>query len=178
MKRKRTQTQETDVNNPKEKEERREKNRIFGYFILLVLLLFLCILFHSCRARDEPEPFLDRVYEEDKHHSTLDLVPTGENKRLNLAISDQYVVTDEEPVFYIGYPEENQYDVVFSLLDKTGSTMYQTKFVAPGTNVAIDGSSFLTKGEQTIDCLVSIYDHDNGALVSDCVTVVLNLNYQ
>lgn len=175
MKRKTTQAQNTTANNQSKEEKKR---RIIGYLIIVILLLLFCVFLRSCQARDEPAPTVDRIYEEDQHRSTVDLVPTGENKRLNLAISDQYVLTEEEPVFYIGYPEENVYDVVFSLLDDTGSPMYQTKYIAPGTNVAIDGSSFLPKGEQTVDCQVSIYDHDSGALISDCVTVVLNLNYQ
>lgn len=162
----------------KEKERKGFRRGIVATVIILIIIL-CCLFLRSCgNARDKPASTTDRAYEDDVHRSTVDLVPSGENKRLNLAISDQYVLTEEEPVFYIGYPAENQYDVVFTFLSADRETLYQTKYIAPGTNVAIDGSTFLEKGVQTMDCQVSIYDHESGALISDCVTVVLNLNYQ
>ncbi len=54
----------------------------------------------------------------------------------------------------------------------------ETDYVAPGTNVAIDVTGTIPKGEQTVDCLVSIFDHETGALISNCTTIVLNISYQ
>lgn len=107
-----------------------------------------------------------------------DVIPSQENKRLSLAISDGYRITDEHPVFYIGFPEENIFDVVLTLKDLDGTELYQTNYIAPGTNVAFDGTTFLTKGDQQVECLVSIYSHESGALISDCTTVVLNIKYE
>ena len=44
--------------------------------------------------------------------------------------------------------------------------------------LSIDGTVFLEKGEQQLECLVSVYQQDSGVLVSDCTTVVLDINYQ
>ena len=118
------------------------------------------------------------IYEEDCRPDTEDIVPTDENKRLCLAICDSYQISEEHPVFYIGFPEENIYDVVFTLKDAAGKELYRTNYVAPGTNTAIDGTAFLEKGSQQVECLVSVYDHDSGVLISDCTTVVLNINYE
>ncbi len=93
-------------------------------------------------------------------------------------MAQNYRISDDKPYFYIGFPEENAYDVVFTMLGADGEELYRTDYVAPGTSVAVDGTAFLAKGERKVDCLVSIYDRDSGALVSDCTTVVLNVSYK
>ena len=121
---------------------------------------------------------MERVYEEDRHAEYPVLVPDAANKRLNLALSDNYLISEDSPFFYIGFPKENIYDVIFTLKGGDGQELYRTGYVAPGTNVAIDGTGFLGRGEQKIDCLVSVYDHESGTLISDCTTVVLNIKFE
>lgn len=164
-------------NSSTEKKSRKKKAAAILLLIFILILIILC--FRSCRARDEPLPDdAERVYEEDHGRDADASVPAGGEKRLNLAVAGRYRITDEKPCFYIGFPAENAYDVVFALKDGAGNELYKTNYVSAGTNVAIDGTAFLHKGEQKIDCLVSVYDHDTGALVSDCTTVVLNINYE
>lgn len=161
----------------KEKEGKKRRKKFLALALFLLILLILCL--RSCRARDEPLPDdPDRVYEEDSSRDADDAVPAGEEKRLNIAVSENYRITDGNPYFYIGFPEENAYDAVFTLKDTAGKELYRTDYVAAGTNVAIDGTAFLRKGEQKVDCVVSVYERDTGALVSDCTTVVLNISYQ
>lgn len=171
------------ANNTKDENDeagRRKKPTIL-FIILIVIIVLICLFLRSCRARDEPLPKphqdTERVYEDDVEKETV-IKPTKENKRLNLAISEHYRISDEKPVFYIGFPEENIFDVVLTLKDGDGKELYKTNYIAPGTNVAIDGTAFLSKGEQKVDCLVSIYDHENGYLISECTTVVLNMIYE
>lgn len=157
----------------------REKRDIVRFILLVIILILILLCFRSCRARDKPAPGdVERVYEEDHGRGGGSLTPAAEGGRLNLAVSECYRITDERPYFYIGFPKENAYDVVFTLKDADGNELYRTDYVSAGTNVAIDGTAFLPKGEQKVDCLVSIYDRDSGALVSDCTTVVLNVSYQ
>lgn len=158
------------------KKKDKKKWLIFPLFFLLILLILICLLLHSCQIWDNPLP--DKVYEEDVTSNYGMVVYSNESKRVNLAISGNYRITDEHPVFYIGFPKENNFDVVFTLKDLNGTQLYQTDYVAPGTNVAIDGTTFLEKGEQQIECLVSIYQQDLGNLVSDCTTMILNIHYE
>lgn len=157
----------------------RKKGHLVRFILLIIILILILLCLRSCRARDEPVPEdVERVYEEDHSRESGSFVPAAEGGRLNLAVSECYRITDERPYFYIGFPKENVYDVVFTLKDADGNELYRTDYVSAGTNVAIDGTAFLPKGEQEVDCLVSIYDRDSGALVSDCTTVVLNVSYQ
>lgn len=146
--------------------------------ILIGMVILVGLLYFFGRARDEPAPDPEIVYEEDCRPDTEEIVPTDANKRLCLAICDSYRISEEHPVFYIGFPEENIYDVVFTLKDAAGKELYRTNYIAPGTNTAIDGTTFLDKGSQQVECLVSVYNHDSGVLISDCTTVVLNINYE
>ena len=164
-----------------QKKERtgRGKRKWILLAVLIGIAVVSCVLLRSCRARDEP--FLidtpERIYEENVTVEK-DVTPSPENKRLNLAISDSYRISEEHPLFYIGCPEENIYDVILTIKGDDGEELYKTNYIAPGTNVAIDGTAFLEKGKHKLNCLVSIYNHDTGMLVSDCTTVVLNLNYE
>lgn len=156
----------------------RRKRRFIKVLVIIILLILLCLCFRSCRARDEPLTTQNRIYEEDCTPEYEDVIPSEENKRLSLAISGSYRITDENPVFYIGFPEENIFDVVLAIRDTEGQELYQSNYIAPGTNVAIDGTAFLEKGNQQVECLVSIYNHASGILISDCTTVVLNIKYE
>lgn len=166
----------------RKKKKQREKT-IFRFLIILIIIIILCLFFRSCRARDKPAPKPDRIYEE---NCTITLKPDKEDsliaedtsKRLNLAVAREYHISDEEPLFYISYPEENIYDVVFTLKDTNDNEIYRTGYIEPGTNVAIDGAAFLKKGEQEINCVVYVYNRDSGCLLSDCTTVVLAICYE
>lgn len=163
----------------KEKKKKQREKTILRFLIILIIIIILCLFFRSCRARDKPAPKPDRIYEED---CTRTLKPDKEacvpEERLNLVVAKEYHISDKEPLFYISYPEDNVYDVVFTLKDTKGSELYQTGYVAPGTNVAINGTAFLEKGKQEINCVVAIYSRDFGRLVFDCTTVVLNVCYE
>ena len=179
--------EDDDMNIVEEKDKRNENRRNRGKrrkkTVLLVLavalLLLMSILFlRSCRARDEPLPDTQRTYEESRRPVRDCPVPTEENKRLNLALSDSYHISEEHPLFYIGFPEENIFDVVFMIKDSKGNVLYETDYVKPGTNVAIDGTAFLEKGDWQVDCLVSVFNHETGVLISDCTIIVLNICYE
>lgn len=161
-----------------EKKKEQRKKTVIHFLIALVMIVIICLLFRFSRARDElaPTPTLDRVYEED---CTTTPKPTEDAaKRLNLAVAGEYHISDEEPLFYIGYLKDNVYDVVFTLNEADDNELYKANFVAPGTNVAIDGTAFLEKGQQKVNCLVGIYTKDRGQLISNCTTVVLNVCYE
>lgn len=162
-----------------EKKKKQKEKTILRFLIILIIIMILCLFFRSCRARDKPAPKPDRIYEEDCTRTSKPdkeaCVPEG---RLNLAVAKEYHISDEEPLFYISYPENNAYDVVFTLKDTKGSVLYQTGYAAPGTNVAIDGTAFLEKGKQEINCVAGIYSRDSGRLVSDCTTIILNICYE
>lgn len=162
-----------------EKERRKWRRRIVNTILMVIIIILILLCFRSCRARDEPLPDdTERIYEEDCRPGREDEVPGADGGRLNIAVAQNYRISDDKPYFYIGFPEENAYDVVFTMLGADGEELYRTDYVAPGTSVAVDGTAFLAKGEWKVDCLVSIYDRDSGALVSDCTTVVLNVSYK
>ena len=180
-----TKMKETEFNDEEEKQEteqseKKEKKKwsFLWIYLLLILLILVCLFLRSCQIWDKPIPEPDRVYEEDVTPNRATVLYSDENRRVNLAISGSYRISDEYPLFYIGFPEENIFDVVFTLKDLDGRQLYQTDYIAPGTSVAIDGTVFLEKGEQQLECLVSVYQQDSGVLVSDCTTVVLDINYQ
>lgn len=134
--------EDDDMNIVEEKDKRNENRRNRGKgrkkTVLLVLavavLLLMSILFlRSCRARDEPLPDTQRTYGESRQSVRDCPVPTEENKRLNLALSDSYHISEEHPLFYIGFPEENIFDVVFTIKDSKGNVLYETDYVKPGS---------------------------------------------
>lgn len=162
-----------------EKERRKRRRRIANAILTVIIIILILLCFRSCRARDEPLPDdTERTYEKDCRPGREDEVPGADGRRLNIAVAQDYHISDDKPYFYIGFPEENAYDVVFTMLGADGEELYRTDYVAPGTSVAVDGTAFLEKGERKVDCLVSVYDRDSGALVSDCTTVVLNVSYK
>jgi len=162
-----------------EKERRKRRRRIVNTILIVLIIILILLCFRSCRARDEPLPDdTKRLYEEDCRPGREDEALGAAEGRLNIAVAQNYRISDDKPYFYIGFPDENAYDVVFTMLGADGEELYRTDYVAPGTSVAVDGTAFLAKGERKVDCLVSIYDRDSGALVSDCTTVVLNVSYK
>lgn len=171
--------EDSDSEKKKEEEQKEKKRRRRNLFLILILILLLILFLRSCRARDEPQPDdTKKIYEENRSRDMDDGIPQGDGKRLNIAVSETYRISRGNPYFYIGFPKENIYDAVFTLKDAAGKELYRTNYVAAGTNVAIDGTAFLEKGEQEIDCVVSVYERDTGELISDCTSVVLNISYQ
>lgn len=178
----------------KRAKKRKRKQRIVAVILGALIVILIVLSLRSCRQEYGPYPGTekgteresetDRVYEEDGGNTSesgsgvTEVTPTKANRRLNLALSDGYRITDEHPLFYIGYPMDNVFDVVFTLKDSEGRELYKTNYVAPGTNVAIDGTAFLGKGEYKLDCLVAVYDHDSGAAVSECTTIELKIKYE
>ena len=115
----------------------RKKRRFWKVLVTIILRILLSLCFRSCQARDEPLPTPDRIYEEDYTPSYEDVIPSEGNKRLSLAISYSYRITDENPVFYIGFPEENIFDVVLTIRDTQGQERYKTNYIALRINVLI-----------------------------------------
>ena len=163
----------------RERDRKKDWRRMVIVLLLAVLIVLLGVLFlRSCRARDEPVPDTQRTYEESRIPVRDCPVPSEKNKRLNLALSDCYHISEEHPLFYMGFPEENIFDVVFIIKNTEGNVLYETDYVKPGTNVAIDGTAFLEKGDWQLDCLVCVFNHETGRMISDCTTIVLNVSYQ
>lgn len=161
-----------------DKDKKKLKRDVILLIVIFILIILLCLFLRSCGTGNETVAETERVYEENCTSSYGNPIPSEENKRLNIALSESYHITEEHPVFYIGFPEENIFDVVFTIKDMEGNELYRTQYVAPGTNVGIDGTKFLEKGKQQVECLISVYCHDLGTLISDCTTVVLNINYE
>ncbi|MDE5590045.1 MAG: hypothetical protein K2J60_13065 [Acetatifactor sp.] len=161
-----------------EKDPCRKCSRWLTVICLLVLLILLCLLFKSCGAGGTPVVEVDRLYETDIAPVPSEIIPSVENRRVNLIISEKYRITDDKPLLYVRFPEENIFDVVFTLKDADGETLYRTDYVAPGTTAGIDGTAFLEKGSWMLDCVVSVYDRESGSLLSDCTTVVFDVDYQ
>lgn len=161
-----------------EKDPCRKCRRWLTVICLLVLLILLCLLFRSCGTGGVPMVEVDRLYETDVAPLSSEIIPSEENRRVNLIISEKYRITDDKPLLYIRFPEENIFDVVFTLKDADGKTLYQTDYVAPGTTAGIDGTAFLEKGSWKLDCDVSVYDRGSGTLLSDCTTIVFDVDYQ
>lgn len=156
----------------------RKCSRWLTVICLLVLLILLCLLFKSCGGESAPAVEVDRLYETDIAPVPSEIIPSAENRRVNLIISEKYRITDDKPFLYVRFPEENIFDVVFTLKDADGETLYRTDYVAPGTTAGIDGTAFLEKGSWKLDCVVSVYDRESGSLLSDCTTVVFDVDYQ
>lgn len=161
-----------------EKERGKRRRRTAGVILIVLIILLLLLCFRSCGPGDGPPGNEERVYEEDSRPRREYGIPSAGGGRLNIAVAQEYRISDDSPYFYIGFPEDNAYDAVFAMLGAGGEELYRTDYVAPGTRVAVDGTAFLAKGEHKVDCLVSVYDRDSGMPVSACTTVVLNVSYR
>ena len=156
----------------KQKKEQKKKKKSWLLWILLILLILL--LFWRC-SREETPDFI-REYEEHIERQ-YDNMEAGDNARLNMAVSQLYEINDKEPFFYIGYPENNGYDIVLSFFSDSGEVLYQTKYIAPGTNVKIPGGNFAEKGLREYSCNIAAYDQETGELISDSVQVIMKIQY-
>lgn len=156
----------------KQKKEQKKKKKRWLLWILLILIILL--LFWRC-SREETPDFI-REYEEHIERQ-YDKMEAGDNARLNMAVNQLYEISDKEPFFYIGYPENNGYEIVLTFFSDRGEQLYQTKYIAPGTNVKIPGGDFAEKGLWEYSCNIAAYDQETGMLVSDSIQVIMKIQY-
>ena len=135
-----TVLEDTEENgNEKKKKQKKWLKRMLFVLLIVLLLLFSFFLLQ----REETKVYI-REYEEyvERLWETKENV---ENPRINVAVSQRYEISDENPLFYIGYPEDNVFDIVLIFYDKADTVLYETKYIQPGTNVAVDGTAFVSK---------------------------------
>lgn len=156
-----------------EKEQQKKKRK---YWLLLLLLLLLLGIAFLWFREDTPSVFI-RAYEEhvERQYGNAEL---GENARLNIAVSQKYEISEKIPYFYIGYPENNEYDIILTFGTEDGTKLYQTNYIAPGTNVKIPGIDFVEKGTKEYYCNIAVYELDTGKLVSDTINVIMKIQYE
>ena len=162
---------EDDNKNEKEKKVRRRKR-----IIVIVIMAFLFFLILMLLQRKETEVYI-REYE--KHVEKIwETQEAKENPRINIAISQRYEISDESPLFYIGYPKDNQFDIVLTFYDELDNVLYETKYIQPDTTVAVDGTEFVSKDIEEYRCNISAFDRKTGKLVSSSVNVIINIHYE
>lgn len=162
-----------EENDKKKKEKKsRQRKRIIVVLVVVVLLLFIVFLLQ----RKETEVYI-REYE--KHVEKIwETQEEKENPRINIAISQRYEISDESPLFYIGYPQDNQFDIVLTFYDELDNVLYETKYIQPDTTVAIDGTKFVSKDIEEYRCNISAFDSTTGKLVSSSVNVIMKIHYE
>ena len=160
--------------NDKKKKEKKSRLRKRIIIVLVMVLFLLLILF--LLQRKETEVYI-REYE--KHMEKIwETQEAKENPRINIAISQRYEISDESPLFYIGYPKDNQFDIVLTFYDELDNVLYETKYIQPDTSVAIDGTKFLSKDIEEYRCNISAFDRSTGKLVSSYVNVIMKIHYE
>ena len=160
--------------NDKKKKEKKSRLRKRIIIVLVMVLFLLLILF--LLQRKETEVYI-REYE--KHMEKIwETQEAKENPRINIAISQRYEISDESPLFYIGYPKDNQFDIVLTFYDELDNVLYETKYIQPDTSVAIDGTKFLSKDIEEYRCNISAFDRSTGKLVSSSVNVIMKIHYE
>lgn len=160
--------------NNKEKKER--KSRQCKKIIIVLVMVFLLLFIFFLLQRKETEVYI-REYE--KHVEKIwETQEAKENPRINIAISQRYEISDESPLFYIGYPKDNQFDIVLTFYDELNNVLYETKYIQPDTTVAIDGTKFVSKDIEEYRCNISAFDRSTGKLVSSSVNVIMKIHYE
>ncbi len=160
---------EEDDNQKKKK--RKHLRMVLLALIIIILLLFILFLL----SREETEVYI-REYE--KHVEQIwEEQEAKENPRINIAISQRYKISDESPLFYVGYPKDNQFDIVLTFYDEQNNVLYETKYIQPDTNVAINGTEFVSKDIEEYRCNISAFDRTTGKLVSSSVNVIMKIHY-
>ena len=158
----------------KEEVEKQKKKKREKYICVLLLLLFLFLLFLLFFQRDSLLVFLCE-YEKNVQREYTE--SSSGNLKLNLAISQNYEISDDYLMFYIGYLEENVYDIVLTFCKLDDEILYQPKYISAGTDITINGTKFCEKRISEYVCQVSAYDVQTGKLVSDCINVIMKVNY-
>ena len=160
--------------NDKKKKEKKSRQRKRIIIVLVMVLLLLLMLF--LLQRKETEVYI-REYE--KHVEKIwETQEAKENPRINIAISQRYEISDESPLFYVGYPKDNQFDIVLTFYDEQNNVLYETKYIQPDTNVAINGTEFVSKDIEEYRCNISAFDRTTGRLVSSSVNVIMKIHYE
>ena len=155
----------------KKKKKFTQCKRIVIVLVVVILLLFIFLLLQ----RKETEVYI-REYE--KHVEKIwETQEAKENPRINIAISQRYEISDESPLFYIGYPKDNQFDIVLTFYDELNNVLYETKYIQPDTTIAVDGTEFVSKDIEEYRCNISAFDRTTGKLVSSSVNVIMKIHY-
>ena len=156
--------------------EKEKKSRLWKRIIIAFVMVILLLLIFFLLQRKETEVYI-REYE--KHVEKIwETQEAKENPRINIAISQRYVISDESPLFYIGYPKDNQFDIVLTFYDELDNVLYETKYIQPDTSVAIDGTEFVSKDIEEYRCNISAFDRTTGKLVSSSVNVIMKIHYE
>lgn len=169
-------TNELVVVEENDKKKKEKKSRQWKRIIIVLIMVFLLLLLLFLLQRKETEVYI-REYE--KHVEKIwETQEAKENPRINIAISQRYVISDESPLFYIGYPKDNQFDIVLTFYDELDNVLYETKYIQPDTTVAIDGTKFVSKDIEEYRCNISAFDRTTGKLVSSSVNVIMKIRYE
>lgn len=160
--------------NNKEKKEKKSRQckRIIMMLVMVVLLLFIFLLLQRKETEvyiREYEKYVEKIWETQE---------AKENPRINIAISQRYEISDESPLFYIGYPKDNQFDIVLTFYDERNNVLYETKYIQPDTTVAVDGTEFVSKDIEEYRCNISAFDRATGKLISSSVNVIMKIHYE
>ena len=114
-------TNELIVVEENNKEKKEKKSRQLKRIIIVLVMVFLLLLIFFLLQRKETEVYI-REYE--KHVEKIwETQEAKENPRINIAISQRYVISDESPLFYIGYPKDNQFDIVLTFYDELDNVL-------------------------------------------------------
>lgn len=158
------------------KSEKEKKSKLRKRIIVVIIIVFLFFFIIFLLQRKETEVYI-REYE--KHVEKIwETQETKENPRINIAISQRYEISDESPLFYIGYPKDNQFDIVLTFYDELNNVLYETKYIQPDTTVAVDGTKFVSKDIEEYRCNISAFDRTTGKLVSSSVNVIMKIHYE
>ena len=156
--------------------EKEKKSRLWKRIIIAFVMVILLLLIFFLLQRKETEVYI-REYE--KHVEKIwETQEAKENPRINIAISQRYEISDESPLFYIGYPKDNQFDIVLTFYDELNNVLYETKYIQPDTTVAIDGTEFVSKDIEEYRCNISAFDRTTGRFVSSSVNVIMKIRYE
>lgn len=155
-------------------EEEKHRKCTWTFRIAIAVAVILFILCFGLMLSDGTKT--KRKYEPDEHLDTTQTVTT--DQRVNLSFQDEYVISEDSPKFQIGYPDQNEYDITLTFADVTEDELYQTEFIAPGTNIVIDGTKFCKKGTNPMTMRVAVYDHESGELINGNISIKMKINYK
>ena len=164
------------MNNENEELEKRKKKRKWIRRLILAAVVLLVLLFPVLLMDGQIRKI--RIYE--KNQTIQESTEKAESPRINLAFKDNYVVTDDAPQISFGYPDQNKFDVVLTFVSEDGNTLYQTNYIAPGTNIVIDDGRVLCsgKGDNDVVMQIAVYDHDTGDLINGAITINTVVTYK
>lgn len=152
------------------------RKKQLGIWLIVLCIIGILLLIFLWKKNEKDYDFnWNREYEqstEEKEVGTEQEVP-----RIFIGVDNNYVICDEEPYFYIGYPKKNEFDAKLEILDENEKLLYETKYITPNSNVKIDGTSFAAHGKHTYFCKVKIYENDSEELINDALIMKINIDY-